>query len=183
MLRGARMRAPDDKHAETNQRYAGPTNRSNCFVKYEMSEQRDHQAGDRRGRQHIAVVRPRKHQKVSDEKGQQQTDAQPDRSRGESAEEKPENIGGGPTGHRGNALHALTEKHVPDRSDRNHDQDQREGFKVEALLRRHASCDSPSPERGFIGGTATIAFCSTPLRCRETLRRSARSFMKSTASW
>src|SRR6185437_3297528 len=182
VLRRLGMCVADDENSGADDGNSKPAHRRNSLAQHEVRQQGDQDVGRGRSGLDIAIVRPGEDYKVGNEIGEEKSDSNPDGTSGESTEEEMKQMARRPTGHWGKMLHSLAKKHVAEGGDGNHDYDQSDGFEVEALRRRHAPCDSPTPELASIGGTVTSAFLSTPLRARETLMRSARSFMKSTAS-
>src|SRR5580692_1682734 len=148
-LRGPRRSVAHYQDTEADNQHSQPAQRGDHFSKHEVSQQGNHAISYRRGRLHIAVIRPRQHQHISREKGNQRSDAKPNRARCEHPGKEVERLSGRSQARRADSLHPLAEQYIAQGAKDHHQQDQQISFKVQTAGGLHARKEPSAQSRPF----------------------------------
>src|SRR5580704_9936480 len=136
--------AADNKNANTNHRYAKPTQWRNHFTKKQITQDRDREVGQHRERLHVTVIRPRQQQHVHDKIGQQAADPQPDIAGTQRLRHDRHQFQNPSGTYRSHALHAFAEQHISQRAQNNADKHQGDCFQLQPAGMRHVFVMSSS---------------------------------------
>lgn len=128
----------DDEDANANHGDARPTKQIYFFAEEQKPENSDYEIRKRGGGLNVTIVRPSEYEHVSDEKGQQAGDSEPDVDGGENSNQDVKKLLRCPIASRAHGFHSFAEQDIAQRSEQSNEENKNVGFQMQAWRIFHA---------------------------------------------
>ena len=128
----------NDDDPQANDGDAGPAKEIYLFTEEQESENGDDEIGKSGRGLNVTVIRPREHQHVGDEKGQQAGDSEPDVAGSEDPKQDVKKPLRPPVARGADGFHSLAEEHITERGKQNNKEKKNVGFQVQTWRIFHA---------------------------------------------